>query len=182
MAKEQTGIAGEFWFFSQLQRLGYKSYITLGNTKSVDISVELNNEEIITFDVKTKENFNGSFQYLNNIRKKANHFVVFVNLQSKKDKNGKTTLLESPNCYIVNSLDIKEIAFNWTSSTGSSSGYGFEAKLLWWLKHQNLKSITSKNISDFKKRHNIENDVDFEKYKSIIMTLSEFEEKYYTKK
>ena len=25
MAKEQTGISGEFWFFSQLQRLGYEA-------------------------------------------------------------------------------------------------------------------------------------------------------------
>lgn len=182
MAKEQTGIAGEYWFFSQLQRLGYKSYITLGNTKSVDISVELNNEETITFDVKSKENFNGSFQYLNNVPEKANHFAVFVNLQSKKDGNGKTILLDSPSCYIVNSLDIKEIAFNWTSSTGSSSGYGFEAKLLWWLKQLNLKSITLKNISDFKIRHNIESEIDFEKYENIIMTLDDFEDRYYTEK
>jgi hypothetical protein len=32
MRKEQTGITGEFWFFSQLHRLGYEAYITLGNT------------------------------------------------------------------------------------------------------------------------------------------------------
>lgn len=182
MAKEQTGIAGEFWFFSQLQRLGYKSYITLGNTKSVDISVELNNDEIITFDVKSKENFNGSFQYLNNVPEKENHFAVFVNLQLKKSENGKVNLLENPSCFIVNSLNIREIAFKWTSSSGSSSGYGFEAKLLWWLKHQNLKSITSKNISDFKIRHNIESEIDFNKYQNIILTLEDFEEKFHVKK
>lgn len=182
MAKEQTGIAGEFWFFSQLQRLGYKSYITLGNTKSVDISAELNNGEIITFDVKSKENFNGSFQYLNNVPEKENHFAVFVNLQIKKSANGKVNFLENPSCFIVNSLDIKEIAFNWTSSSGSISGYGFEAKLLWWLKHQNLKSITTKNIADFKIRHNIKTEIDFIKYQNIILTLEDFEEKYHDKK
>ena len=40
MAREQTGIAGEFWFFSQLHRLGYTAYITLGNTKAIDIILD----------------------------------------------------------------------------------------------------------------------------------------------
>jgi len=69
MAKEQTGISGEFWFFSQLQRLGYEAYITLGNTKGIDISVKLNNNIILTFEVKSKQNFSGSFWKLNSSHK-----------------------------------------------------------------------------------------------------------------
>ena len=95
MPKEQTGIAGEFWFFSQLHRLGYEAYITLGNTKSVDISLKLNNETILTFDVKSKISFGGSFQYLN-IPKRKNHFAVFVDLKIKKNKSGLTDLIGRP--------------------------------------------------------------------------------------
>ncbi len=182
MAKEQIGISGEFWFFSQLQRLGYEAYITLGNTKSVDISVKLNDDTIITFDVKSKENFIGSFQYLNNIPQKKNHFVAFTNLAVSKDSSGKTLLLAEPTCYIINALEINEIAFHWTSSKQTSSGYGFEAKLLWYLKYKNTTSITENNISNFKKKHNISNEIDFEKYNKIILTLEDFENQFYLKK
>lgn len=177
MAKEQTGISGEFWFFSQLQRLGYKAYITLGNTKSVDISIELSNSTIITFDVKAKINFSGSFQYLN-IPKRENHFAAFVNLETQTNSEGKTKLLNEPSSYIVNSFDIDKIAFHWNTKNGSI-GYGFEAKLLWFLKFQNNKSITPKNKTDFKNRHNIVGEIDFKKYSAIIMTLEEFENNYY---
>ncbi len=54
MPKEKTGLAGEFWFFSQLQRLGYQAFITLGNTKAVDIAIKLNTGKILTFEVKSK--------------------------------------------------------------------------------------------------------------------------------
>jgi hypothetical protein len=145
MSKDQTGIAGEFWFFSQLQRLGYESYITLGNTKSIDIAVQLRNGITLTFDVKSKINFGGAFQHLQNIPKRENHFAVFVDLAALRDKvSGKTTLITNTNSYIVKSTDLDHIAFNWKSSTGSSKGYGFEAKLLWFLKSQRMTSITKK--------------------------------------
>ncbi|MBL0341236.1 MAG: hypothetical protein IPP71_10060 [Bacteroidetes bacterium] len=75
MAKEQTGMAGEFWFFSQLHRLGYEAYITFGNTKGIDITLNNNNKNLITFD-KKQMNFAGSFQYLN-IEPRPNHYVVY---------------------------------------------------------------------------------------------------------
>jgi hypothetical protein len=180
MAKEQTGLAGEFWFFSQLQRLGYEAYITLGNTKSVDISLKLVNE-ILTFDVKSKLIFGGSFQYLK-IDKRKNHFAVFVNLKAKKDNLGKTELVGEPSCYIVNSENLDHIAFNWESKSGTAAGYGFEDKLLWYLKHQDTKSITKKNILDFRKRHKLAGEIDFSFYNKIIWTLSDFEEYYYKQK
>ena len=80
MAKVETGISGEFWLFSQLQRLGYEAYITLGNTKGIDISVKLNNNTILTFEVKSKQNFIGSFLNLN-ITKTKNHYAVFIDLK-----------------------------------------------------------------------------------------------------
>ena len=111
MPKEtaKTGIAGEFWFFSQLHRLGYEAYITFGNTKAIDITVKLKEKDsFLTFDVKSKINFNGSYMYLDNVKQKENHFVVFIDLQfekelnSKKELTGKCILLDyNPRCYIV---------------------------------------------------------------------------------
>lgn len=178
MAKEQTGISGEFWFFSQLQRLGYEAYITLGNTKGIDISVKLNNNIILTFEVKSKQNFSGSFWNLN-ITKSKNHFAVFIDLKSSKSVLGKTTFHGEPVCYIVNSTDLDDIAFNWVSST-NAKGYGFEAKLLWYLKFQDNKSITAKNKTDFCNRHNITGGINFPHYDKIILTLAEFEDQNYT--
>jgi hypothetical protein len=176
MAKEQTGISGEFWFFSQLQRLGYEAYITLGNTKGIDISVKLNNGSIMTFEVKSKQNFTGSFWNLN-ISKNPNHFAVFINLKTQKLKSGKTNLTGEPVCYIVNSVDLDDIAFNWKSSS-KASGYGFEAKLLWYLKFKDMKSITPKNTTDFISRHKLKT-INFSHYDKIILTLDEFEDKNY---
>lgn len=180
MAKEQTGISGEFWFFSQLQRLGYEAYITLGNTKGIDISVKLNNNTILTFEVKSKQNFTGSFWNLN-IAKSKNHYAVFIDLKSTKSAIGKTTFHGEPVCYIVNSTDLDDIAFNWTSSS-KASGYGFEAKLLWYLKFQDKKSITKKNITDFCSRHSLNTGINFLQYAKIILTLEEFEDRYYKNK
>jgi len=177
MAKEQTGISGEFWFFSQLQRLGYEAYITLGNTKGIDISVKLNNGTILTFEVKSKQNFNGSFWNLN-ISKSKSHFAVFIDLKSSKSVLGKTSFHGEPVCYIVNSNDLDDIAFNWTSSI-KASGYGFEAKLLWYLKFQDRKSITTKNITDFCNRHKITGGINFPHCEKIILTLAEFEDQNY---
>jgi len=180
MAKEQTGISGEFWFFSQLQRLGYEAYITLGNTKGIDISIKLKNNSILTFEVKSKQNFSGSFWNLN-ISKNKSHYAVFIDLKTSKSSLGKTTFHGEPVCYIVNSTDLDDIAFNWTSSN-KASGYGFEAKLLWYLKFQDKKSITTKNIKDFCNRHKISGEITFPHYYKIILTLNEFEDKYYTMK
>lgn len=175
MAAEQTGIAGEFWFFSQLQRLGYTAYITLGNTKSVDLALKLSDRKIITFDVKSKENFVGSYQHLN-IREDEDHYYVFVNLEIHKDNSGKRELNE-PSCFIVHSEDVKKIAFHWSSSSGLTSGFGFEAKLLPYLKGENQK-VTENLINKFKERHNI-SEIDFDQYNKIIWSLADFEDNFY---
>jgi len=175
MAKEQTGISGEFWFISQLHRLGYESYITLGNTKSIDIAVNLSNKKILTFDVKSKMNFNGCVPDLKNVPVKKNHYVVFIDLNILPDKTkGKIKLLDNPSCYIVDSNNIKELVHD-----GGKWGLTFEAKLLWYLKFKCEKSITADNIDNFKSRHSITGDIDFKKYNRIILTLEEFENKYY---
>ena len=181
MGREQTGLAGEFWFFSQLHRLGYKAYITLGNTKGVDIALQLNNDELLTFEVKSKMNFSGSFQYLQNISQVLNHFVVFVNLNTSKDKKGITKISIEPYCYILKTEDLDKVAFNWESPSGAK-GYGFEAKLLWYLKFQDDKSITKKNIDNFLSCHKLTKGIDFQHYNKIIWTLEDFENNYFSLK
>jgi len=187
MDRQSTGIAAEFWFFSQLKRLVYEAYITLGNTKRIDITVRLNDGETLSFDVKGKRTFRGgSFQYLGDKDKivKSNHFFTFVNLNTRKHKtNTQVVRLENEvTCYIVHSENIDKIARTWKPKNGKSSGgFGFEAKLLWYLKERNEKHITTKNKKEFKLAHNID-DIDFNEYGRLIMCLNDFEEKYCLKK
>jgi hypothetical protein len=182
MQRQQTGMAAEFWFYSQLHRLGYESYITLGNTKSIDIAVRLSDGNTLSFDVKGKLNFGGSFQYLDESIKE-NHFIVFVNLKTKIEKLGKRTFLPNPEpgCYIVKSQELHHIAYKWKSSSSDTVGYGFHDKMLWFLKHGDDTNITENNIKEFKSRHNpFANDLG--QYKKIIWTLEDFENYYYRKK
>jgi len=183
--KAQTGIAAEFWFFSQLHRLGYESYITLGNTKSVDIVVKLNDKlrTTLSFDVKAKLKFGGAFQYLDNIPNKENHFVVFIDLKTEKESSNtkKRIFLNEPQCYIVKSKDLDQIAHAWKAAKTSTTGYGFSDKMLWYLKHQEPKSITKNNIEEFKKAHKL-SQIDFQKYEAIVWTLEDFENRYYSDK
>lgn len=181
MQREQTGITAEFWFYSQLQRLGYESYITLGNTKSIDIIVKLKDKAgtTLSFDVKSKLNFGGSFQYLN-VPVKENHFVVFIDLKTQREESGRRTFLGEPTCYIVKAIELNNIAYAWESPNGIR-GYGFNDKILWYLKHQDKKSITENNIKEFKTRHKL-NKIDFKKYNKIIWTLEDFENHNYERK
>lgn len=118
----------------------YEAYITLGNTKGIDISVKLNNNTILTFEVKSKQNFNNTFWNLS-ITKNKNYYAVSIDLNSSKSSLGETTFHVEPVCYIVNSIELDDIAFNRTFST-IAKGSGFEAKLLRYLKFQDNKSIT----------------------------------------
>ena len=176
-------MAAEFWFYSQLHRLGYETYITLGNAKSIDIIVKLQDRQgtTISFDVKSKFNFGGDFQYLMNVVGKENHFVVFTDLKTQKEKSGKHKIFGEPCCYIIKSLHLNKIAHNWTSPSGTK-GFGFKAKYLWYLKHQDMKSITENNMRAIISQYGTNGKIDFIKYNKIILTLEDFENQFYTKK
>jgi len=177
-------MACEFWFYSQLHRLGYEAYITLGNTKSIDITVILRDEKgdkkLLTFDVKGKQSFNsGTYQYLPEI-KKNNHFFVFVGLQTKKDKD-KIILIEEPKCFIIKSSALDKIASKWESSSKRTQGYGFNPRILEYLKSGGKTKIAKGTLKRFKADHRISS-VNFNKYRNIIMNITDFEDKYYEKK
>lgn len=174
MAREQTGIAGEFQFFSQLHRLGYQAFITLGNTKSIDLKVDLSNGKTLTFDVKAKENFSGSYWNINFIEKE-NHYYVFVNLEFNKKSNNKR-VLGTPKCIIVHSENLKHIKYEWRPKK-----FAFEAKILNFLKEKDDKIITTKLKNKFKEKHNF-TEIDFDFFNKIIWTLEDFEDNFYSLK
>jgi len=178
-------MASEFWFYSQLHRLGYKAYITLGNTKSIDITVQLSDETLLTFDVKGKETFNsGTYQYLQKTKEK-NHFFVFVGLQVEKE-NEKVIFSGEPECFIINSFDLDLFASNWESSKKTTKGYGLDQKILRTIKYYNSESgrMTKgekRRLESFKRVKNYDS-IDFDGLKKKILKLSDFEDKYFKKK
>jgi len=185
MSRINTNMASEFWFFSQLHRLGYKAFITLGNTKAIDITVQLSDSTILTFDVKGKQTFNsGTYQYLPNTCKE-NHYFCFVGLQIKNE--GKIIKFEGePECYIISSKDLDLFAFNWTARNKISVGYGFDQNIFRIIKkyssENEIKSKTEqRKFTLFKKNHNITN-LDFLSLRDKIMRLEDFEIKYHDKK
>lgn len=181
MQKINTNMASEFWFYSQLHRLGYESYITLGNSKAIDIVVILNDKEKtrLTFDVKGKESFvSGSYQFLPKY-KTTNHFFVFIGLQIKKNSNSKKIeIFDDIECYLIEAKNLHMVAFNWVSSSGKTKGYGFEPKILKYIKSNGKTKLSNTVMSRLLNTHQLKS-LDFKKYNKIVMTLEQFESKYY---
>jgi len=178
-------MASEFWFFSQLHRLGYKAYITLGNTKAIDITIQLSDSTILTFDVKGKQTFkSGTYQYLPETYKE-NHFFCFVGLQIKNE--GNIIKFEGePECYIISSKDLGFFAFKWTARNKITEGYGFDQNIFRIIKtYDSEKEIKSKTeqrkFALFKKNHYNTN-LDFLNLRDKIMEIEDFEIKYHGKK
>ncbi len=77
MKPYNTNLASEYYVLSTLYRLGFDAYITLGNKKSIDIILNLNDKKQITIDVKGLQ---GTTLFpLDNIDEalsKPNHFIT----------------------------------------------------------------------------------------------------------
>lgn len=96
-----TGITSEYFVLSQLYRLGYEAYITIGNKKSVDIRV-VHNDRTISLDVKAVQGY--SSLIVNNVTARSTHYVVFLIYNNKFED-----LSVMPELYVVPSADIKNI-------------------------------------------------------------------------
>ena len=72
-----TNLASEFYVLSALHRLGLDAVLTLGNKKSVDLSVVRDAGDSVTVDVKGLAGKTG-WPVDNATAVAANHFVVFV--------------------------------------------------------------------------------------------------------
>jgi hypothetical protein len=99
-AKYNTNLASEYLILSNLYRLGFDAYITLGNKKSIDIIVK-NEKRTITIDVKGLAGKTG-FPLDNFKENSKNHFIVFVSYLNKIED-----CLVSPEIYIVPSCKIE---------------------------------------------------------------------------
>ena len=96
---QSTNLASEFYVLSLLYRKGFNAHLTLGNKKSVDIVVEID-EKIKTIDVKGLLD-KSLFPLDNWTNSDKNHFIVFVSFLKKMND-----LTIIPECYVVPAADI----------------------------------------------------------------------------
>jgi hypothetical protein len=198
MDNQKINMASEFWFFSQLHRLGYQAYITLGNTKAVDIAVQLRDHPLITFDVKGKESFKkghyrlGKVDMIKKKLQKDNHFFAFIGLQIREKSNNRIDFDGDPECFIIEAKKLEEVALWAKARIGISPELKNDNDAALWLWPdflgylKNGSSVDQKKIAnrvkEFKEYRAIEGEIDFKKYNQIIMTLKDFENKHHNLK
>jgi len=116
-----TNLASEYYVMATLYRLGYDAYITLGNKKSIDIILNLNDEKQITIDVKGLQ---GKTLFpLDNVQEeldKPNHFIVFLSFLNKMNDP-----LIIPEIYIVPYNDVKDMMYH--NPKGNRKGVNLSA-------------------------------------------------------
>ena len=116
-----TNLASEYYVLATLYRLGFDAYITLGNKKGIDITLNLNDEKQITIDVKGLQ---GTTLFpLDNISEQAdkpNHFVVFLSFLKKMSDP-----LILPEIYILPHNSLKELMYH--NPKGNRKGISLSA-------------------------------------------------------
>lgn len=78
-----TNLASEFHVLSALTRKGYDASLTLGNRKSVDITVVLAEGRALTIDVKAVAGKNDWLLGNSELRVAKNHFVALVGYEGQ---------------------------------------------------------------------------------------------------
>src|ERR1043165_7823281 len=99
-----TNLASEFYVLSTLYRLGLNANLTLGNKKSVDITIVLGPGRAITVDVKAVA---AKMDWLMGSRSdvaKENHFIILVSYDGRFDDPD-----AKPRCWIVRAADLAPI-------------------------------------------------------------------------
>ena len=111
MQDPKTQMAGEFYVLSMLYRKGVEAFLTLGNTKSIDIFIHVNGG-VRTIDVKSSKYADdwivGSVHEkgIEAFKKKIhieNHFFVFVHFNNNREDHKVL-----PDCYIVPANELVE--------------------------------------------------------------------------
>lgn len=188
MSRITTNLASEFWFFSQLHRLRYKAYITLGNTKAVDIAVELSDGRMLKFDVKGKASFNsGTYMDLPKEKPDENHYFVFIGLQIKEEVENKIKIESEPECYIVKSENLKDFASDWKPSGAKDKDeprFGMNQKIFRILCNHKVESEVSKKsdvefLKWYKKYYKINGSINFADLRSKFLTMADFENEFH---
>lgn len=108
-----TNLASEFYVLSALHRLGLDAVITLGNKKSVDLSVVRDAGDAVTVDVKGLAGKTG-WPVDNATAVTPNHFLVFMCYY------GKIEDIEAlPEVWVIPSTKLMEFVYN-APGAGSS--------------------------------------------------------------
>ena len=108
-----TNLASEFYVLSMLYRLGLDASLTLGNKKSVDISVVFGAGRAVTIDVKAVR---GKMDWLMGSTPsspRANHFVVLVSYEGHFADAAKP-----PRCWIVRHEEVSPDSSQLSQASG----------------------------------------------------------------
>ena len=97
-----TGIAAEYFILSQLYRQSIEAYISIGNTKTIDIKIIKKDGFAISLDVKAVRGYTSLI--VNNLTYKPDHYVSFVVYNDNFEK-----IECMPEVYIVPSLIVEQI-------------------------------------------------------------------------
>lgn len=98
IARNSTGLSGEYFVAAELLRRGFNVAITMGNAKAIDLIAEKNGK---TFPIQVKSIYkkkNVGWPILKS-KIKRKHFYVFVNLNGDK--------LTHPEFFICSSAEAK---------------------------------------------------------------------------
>lgn len=104
MSRYETNLASEFYVMAALYRWGADAALSLGNKKSVDITVIRGENEVVTIDVKGVA---GKYDWpADNIPEtpKDRHFLVFVSFEGKFDDP-----TELPGIWVVPHAEVKSL-------------------------------------------------------------------------
>lgn len=91
-----TNLASEFYVLSMLYRLGFNANLTLGNKKSVDITVVLGPGRVVTVDVKAVAGKMDWLMGTRSLEPLPGHFVVLVSYEGRFDDPA-----HAPLCWII---------------------------------------------------------------------------------
>lgn len=126
--KTQTGIAAEYYVAGELSRLGYNVTFTFGNTKSIDLLIE-KDENIIAIQVKGIQRTKSICWNLDKTKVKNNIFYVLVNLHVDIPN-------EKPDFFVLTSVEALEL-FTSSPKLGDKRAYLDYKKLKNLEEHQN---------------------------------------------
>ena len=114
LLKTQTGIAAEYYVAGELSRLGYNVTLTFGNTKSIDLLIE-KDDNVIAIQVKGIQKTKSICWNLDKSKIKEKTYYVLVNLHIDKPK-------EKPDFFVLTSSEARQLFKN-TPKQGENRTY-----------------------------------------------------------
>lgn len=118
MNPEHVSIAGEYAVASQICRMGHGAHLTYGNKKEMDILVY---GEKCFVKVEVKSKIENKWPWIKGIPVDANHILVFVDFQNKKDN-------ERPDFYVLTGSDWRDLVPSLKDIRDNKNYMGFDPK------------------------------------------------------